>query len=282
MNWSIFLEHKDFLSYLGLLIIIVAVYLIIGSWIKRTQMPTDQKRRALNRSRMLFFLLLTSSFFATWASEIYSLIISLTAIAAAMVIATKELLLCLGGSFYKAIARPFTVGDRIVMGELRGDVIEIGLFATKVLEVGPKDLTHQYTGRTVSVPNSLFLTEQIINETFSHEFTLHVFIVNIKNDALWTQHKELLLKSANQSCNIYVENARKHYKMLAEKRQLDPPYIEPRVNVRIQDSEEMQLIVRVTVPVRARGRIEQEILENYLHMRDQELNLQSFQSLEGK
>ena len=228
-------------------------------------MMIEQKRRSLNRLRVGFFLLLISSFFITWASEIYSVIISLTAIAAALAIATKELLLCLAGSFYKAVTRPFTVGDRVLVGELRGDVIEIGLFATTVLEVGPKDLTHQYTGRSVTIPNSKFLSEEIINETFSHDFTLHVFTVTVPNNENWKVERDLLLECAKISCDRYVDSAKRHYQKISEKRQLDPPWVEPRINIRIPDSEDILLIVRVTVPVRSRGRIEQEILENYLN-----------------
>lgn len=264
INWESILEYKQFLSYLGLLIVLFGIFVSIGKWIKKSEMPIDQKRRSLNRLRVFFLLLIISSFFVTWATEIYSVILSLTAIAAALAIATKELLLCLAGSFYKAMARPFTVGDRILIGELRGDVIEIGLFATTLLEVGPKDLTHQYTGRSVIIPNSQFLSEEVVNETFSHEFTLHVFTVMVRNNDNWESERDMLLECARISCDQYVDNAKRHYQRISEKRQLDPPWVEPRINVRIHDTKEIQLIVRVTVPVRARGRIEQEILERYL------------------
>lgn len=264
LKWENFLDQNQLISYAGLLLVLLGVYLSLGRWIKRSDMLVDQKRRSLNRLRIAFFLLVISSFFITWASEIYSVIISLTAIAAALAIATKELLLCLAGAFYKAVARPFTVGDRVLIGELRGDVIESGLFATTLLEVGPKELTHQYTGRSATVPNSLFLSQQIVNETFSHNFTLHVFIVTVNNDSGWEKERDLLLECAKISCDQYVQDAKKHYQKISERRQLDPPLVEPRINVRVQSSEEIQLIARVTVPVRARGRIEQEILGNYL------------------
>lgn len=267
-KWEMLTEYKQFFSYIGLILLLIGIYTSFGRWIKKSEMLIEQKRRSLNRLRVGFFLVLISSFFVAWANEIYSVIISFTAIAAAMAIATKELLLCLAGSFYKAVARPFTVGDRVLVGELRGDVIEIGLFATRILEVGPKDLTHQYTGRAVTIPNSKFLSHDVVNETFSHEFTLHVFTVTIDNDGGWEQERNSLLKSAKKFCDRYVEDARKHYQMIAERRQLDPPWIEPRINIKIPDAKEIQLIVRVTVPVRARGRIEQEILEDYLRGRE--------------
>src|SRR5690606_21781606 len=132
------------------------------------------------RARAIFLFLAILSFMVLWADQIYSLIISITAVAAALAIATKELLLCLGGTFYKASTRPFSIGDRIEVGGTRGDVIDIGLFATQVLQVGPGNLTHQYTGRSVTIPNSVFLTQNIINESYSTDYVLHIFEVPVK------------------------------------------------------------------------------------------------------
>mgnify|MGYP000214414721 CR=1 FL=1 len=205
-----------------------------------------------------------AAFFVTWASEIYSLIISITAIAAALAIATKEVILCYGGSFYRFFTHPFSVGDRIVIDDLRGDVIEIGLLGTQILEVGPKDLTHQYTGRLVTVPNAKFLSSNIFNETYSSEYILHTFSVKIKSNTTWETEVNRLLESAQKHCNQYVDKAKEHFNKISKKKQLETPFIEPRINIKLKDHDAIHLLVRVTVPVELRGRIEQAIMTDYL------------------
>ena len=165
------LMQKHILIYIGLVLLLSLIYFLIGRWIKKSKNSYESKRKSLFRLRGIFVLIFVAAFFITWASEIYSLIISITAIAAALAIATKEVILCYGGSFYRFFTHPFSVGDRIVIDDLRGDAVEIGLLGTQILEVGPKDLTHQYTGRLVTIPNAKFLSSTIFNETYSSDYS---------------------------------------------------------------------------------------------------------------
>jgi len=261
MDWIL---QKHILIYVGLLVILLFIYTIIGGWIKKSKNSFESKRKSLFRLRGIFLLIVIAAFFVIWASEIYSLIISIAAIAAALAIATKEVILCYGGSFYRFFTHPFSVGDRILIGDLRGDVVEIGLLGTQILEVGPKDLTHQYTGRLVTVPNAKFLSTDIFNETYSNDYILHTFIVKIKANKHWEKELTRLLNVAQKHCDQYIEKAKHHFHQISIKRQLEAPFIEPRVNIKLKDTESLQLLVRVTVPVNERGRIEQEIIKDYL------------------
>lgn len=238
--------------------------MVFARWVKKSQFNIDNKRRLTSNARGLLSFALVISALLVWSTEIYSVIISFTAVAAAIAIATKELLLCVGGGFYKTMSRPFSIGDRIEVDGIRGDVIEVGFLSTQLMEVGPGDLTHQYTGRSVNIPNSKFLSSNIINETFSTDYVLHVFYVPIHKDKDWEKHQQELLSAANKECAQYVEQGIKHFHKIAKKRQLDPPSIQPRVNIKVIDPDQINLVVRVTVPTRIRGMVEQSIIKDYL------------------
>ena len=232
-------------------------------------MSNEQKRRFTNNTRTTILLILFISFMVIWYSQLYQFTISIAAIGAALAIATKEVILNFGGTFYRAFARPFSIGDRIEINEIRGDVVDIGLMSTQLIEIGPKDYTHQYTGRTIVVPNSMFLTKQISNETATaHEegdFVLHVFEVPIKNDNSWNKHLDTIIDVANSVCEQYIESATIFFKRIVEKRKVNMPWVEPRVNLKFRSPSEMILIVRITVPVRLKGTLEQKIIREYLN-----------------
>ncbi len=69
--------------------------------------------------------------FLFWNTEINEFALSLTAIAVAVVVASKEIILCFTGSIQRASSRSFRIGDWIEVGNTRGEVIEHNLMATK-------------------------------------------------------------------------------------------------------------------------------------------------------
>jgi small-conductance mechanosensitive channel len=256
--------NRDLITFISLIAVYAITYYFTARATFRSSLPLDQQRRVINNAKGLFLLVTVMSALIIWHSQIYSVIISLAALAAGLAIATKEVLLCIGGSFYRTSSRAFQVGDRIEVNGARGDVIDVGLFSTQLLEVGPGDLTHQYTGRAVNIPNSQFLNHKIINETYSDDFVLHVFKVHVKNDVHWEKHQSALLKQAKSLCDQYVAPAEEHFDNIARKKHVESPILEPRVSLKVSSQDSVTLVVRVTVPVRERGKIEQKILTNYL------------------
>lgn len=197
-----------------------------------------------------------------WAAEIQSFAISIVAIAAAIVLATKELILCMSGAVLRAGSGAYSLGDRIELAGTRGDVIDISLLSTTLLEVGP---SHQRTGRAVTVPNSALLSGAVVNETFMERYVLHVVKVPIDpRQEDWEAAEKALLEAGREVCAEYLEPARAFMDALSKKHGLPNLAVAPRVHLALASPSEAHLLLRVPSPVRERGRIEQAILRRYL------------------
>jgi small-conductance mechanosensitive channel len=83
------------------------------------------------------------------------------------------------GYFVILRGKTFNVGDRIVMGGVRGDVIDLSFMQTRIMEMGrsPKEQgdapsmwvrSRQFTGRIVTVTNDKVFDEPVYN--YTHEF----------------------------------------------------------------------------------------------------------------
>jgi small-conductance mechanosensitive channel len=59
----------------------------------------------------------------------------------------------------------YTAGDRIEMQQMAGDVIDIGFFYTRMLEIGSWISADQYSGRLLLIPNSMIFGTPILNYT---------------------------------------------------------------------------------------------------------------------
>ncbi len=245
----------------GFLIIAIGILrAVISRFIKKKVHSKELQRRWLVQTRNAFILLLILGLIFIWGEALRTFALSIVAIAVAFVVATKELILCVTGSILKTGAGSFNIGDRIQVKDFRGDVIDQNILATTILEVGPGKLTHQRTGRMTVIPNALFVSEPVINESYTHDYVLHVFTIPFKREDNWRAAQKQFLKSANKLCKPYLNEARSHMEELSKEKGLDVPTTDPRVSIQVPAAGEIHLIVRVPVKSSQRSYIEQSIL----------------------
>lgn len=260
-------EHPAALKVLvsvGILLLILVGRRIAVRTFETSGLPPERRNRFLVQSRNAAIILFLAATAVLWAEQLQTVALSLAALAAAMVIATKELILCVSGTFLRISARSFRLGDRIEVAGIRGDVIDIGPLTTTLLEVGPEASIHKLTGRTVVLPNSLFLNTPVANETFTEKFVLHTTRVELSADASWREAEQALLDAAEEVCGKYVADAQKNMERVGHKHGLEPPDVRPRVWVSTRDKGSLGLILRYPAPIRGRGQVEQSILRAYL------------------
>lgn len=258
------LHNKVFFS-LAFVLVAIGVRLLLLKWLSlKDGLPAEQKRRWLIRSRNLLILIVLAGLIAIWVYELKTLAVSLLAIAVALVIATKELILCFSGSVLRHATKAFDLGDRIEVAGLRGEVMDINFFGTSLREVGPGKSGQQYTGKSIVVPHSLLLNNPVINESFTGDFQLHLFTVPWKIEEDWMRAEALLLEAARQESQPVLEQTKKHMKALQIRHGIEPPTIEPKVTLEIPEPGQVDFKVRVPVSAGRLSRIEQAIIHRFL------------------
>lgn len=228
----------------------------------------ELRLRWMVQIRNLVFLVVFLCMMMIWASEVRTMAISLVAFVVAIVLATKELILCVTGSFLKISTRSFMIGDRIEINGISGDVVDQTLLGTQIMEVGPGPGLHQYTGRTITVPNSMFLTQPITNHNITRDYAIVNFTVPIKLEDDYQQAEQWLLEATNEVCEPFLEDARKHWAREQENL-VDLPSVDPRVSISMISPDQVNLIVRMPVPTHQRGGNSQQVLRKYLSLKQQ-------------
>ena len=258
------LTNKIFLS-LAFVLVAIGVRLVLLKWLSRKDgLPADQKRRWLVRSRNLLILVVLAGLISIWVYELKTLAVSLLAIAVALVLATKELILCFSGSVLRNATKAYDLGDRIEVAELRGEVMDINFFGTSLREIGPGKSGQQYTGKSIVVPHSLLLNNPVINESFTGDYQLHLFTVPWRVEEDWMRAEALLLEAAREESQPVLEQTKKHMKALQIRHGIEPPTIEPRVTLEIPEPGRIDFKVRVPVSADRLSRIEQAIMRRFL------------------
>jgi Mechanosensitive ion channel len=89
---------------------------------------------------------------------------------AGVAVALQDVLASIAGAFSIGFSKLYAVGDRVQIGDIRGDVIDIGLLRTTLMETGnwvSKDL---YNGRIARIPNSTVLKGSVFNYSQGFRF----------------------------------------------------------------------------------------------------------------
>jgi small-conductance mechanosensitive channel len=252
-----------FNSLIVVAIVLVARFLATRSLIKTATISSDTRRRWLVQIRNASFFFILLGLLIVWGSELKTFAVSLVAIAAAIVIATKELILCFLGGILKTSTREFEIGHRIEVGAIRGDVISHSLMTTTLYEIGPGKDHHQFTGRMITLPNSLLLNTPVINESITGKHVLHVFKVSISRTDDWESACDLLTRISEAECQSYFADAKEEFEKNAKRQIMEAPTIEPRVHLSFPTRDQTDLVVRVPTPANRKGRIEQSILKQF-------------------
>jgi hypothetical protein len=104
----------DGLKSVIMLIALLATRTLVVRWIARNSaLSMESKRRWVVTTRNWIVFAFLIGLVIIWAHELQAFAVSLVALAAALVLATKELILCWSGAALRAVGKVYSVGDRI-------------------------------------------------------------------------------------------------------------------------------------------------------------------------
>ncbi len=192
--------------------------------------------------------------------------------AAGVAFAAQEVIGAFAGWLNILSGSIFRVGDRVEMGGVRGDVIDITPLRTKILEMGtprPPGETkseswvggRQYTGRIVAVSNKATFTQPVFNFTASFEYLWEELVIPVRHSADWRTAEEILLEEVRKIPG--AEGAQEAIERIARAHPVPKAEIEPRVFIRA-DQRWIELAARFVVPVRSARTVKDELTRRVL------------------
>jgi small-conductance mechanosensitive channel len=148
---------------------------------------------------------------------------------AGVAVALQDVLASIAGAFSIGFSKLYAIGDRVQIGDTRGDVIDIGLLRTTLLETGNWVSKDMYNGRVVRIPNSSVLKGPIFNYSQGFRFVWDEIKVVFTNTSDFQLAREMLLRVAKESIGEYLVEAQTSWKTISENFRSENPPLEPTV-----------------------------------------------------
>lgn len=180
---------------------------------------------------------------------------------AGLAFAMQEAIGAVAGWFNITFGSIFRVGDRVQMGGVQGDVIDISLLKTRLMEIGDDANTtwlggRQYTGRVVTVSNKATFTHPVYNYSMFFEYIWEEIEVAIPHHADWRGASRVLEEEARRQAA--AEGAREAMDAVRQRFPVPETEVEPRVFASA-DETYIRLAVRFVVPIRSARSVKDDI-----------------------
>lgn len=189
-------------------------------------------------------------------------------ITAGLAFAMQEVIGAVAGWFNILSGGIYRVGDRVQVGGVRGDVIDITPLRTRLMEIGSADAAaetsvrgRQYTGRIVAVSNKATFTEPVFNYSAVFEFIWEELTLPVGYQQNWREAERILREETDRIASS--EPARAAIAAMLNRYPVARTEIEPRVFVRATH-DYLELAARFVVPVRMARAIKDDMTRRVL------------------
>ena len=206
--------------------------------------------------------------FGVWVERLGDLSVALGILAAGLAFALQEIIGSFAGWLTIVSGRPFSVGDRIETGNIRGDVVDVGILRTTLMEIGNWLQGDHNTGRIVTVSNAFIFKEPLFNYSLHLDFIWDEIMIPITYDSDWQKAMTIMLKTVqeNPQYQALLPQAEKQRRQARRKLAVKITILEPRVFVKVTDNWiELGMVYPVHNDLRRRFRSEvsQQILTEF-------------------
>lgn len=195
--------------------------------------------------------------------DVRGLITMLTVVGAGLAIALREALLSVAGWMRIGVISPYRIGERIEINGVHGDVIDIRMLRTTLMEIRGWVDADQSTGRIVHIPNSWLFEYALYNYSRGFNFIWNeiVFTLTFRSD--WRAARDILQGLADESAAIVSQQATKELKDMSREFLIHYSVLTPFVYVRVVENG-VRLTLRYLCDVRKRRGTEHAITVSIL------------------
>ncbi|HEU5316968.1 MAG TPA: mechanosensitive ion channel family protein [Chloroflexota bacterium] len=198
--------------------------------------------------------------FADW----YQALASLGVVSLVLGLALQEPLSSFFAWIYILARKPYQVGDRIAIGDMQGDVIQVGYLDTTLWEFGGKYISGDHpSGRIIKIPNAKVLNEPVINYTWPlFPYRWDEIKFQIAYDADLEYVAQTMQRVVDSEIGEELKERIAAFRQLLKKTPVNELSVRERPTVifRVHDNTWLQAIVRYVVDPRRSGPVKSKLI----------------------
>jgi small-conductance mechanosensitive channel len=263
----------DYLSVILRLIMSLAVvaamwiaYYIVRNVIRRRIKDTTHMHTLRMLVRNAFFFAGSSIVLLIWLGAGSNLTVAMGILGAGIAFASQEVIGSFAGYLNIVSGSIYRIGDRVRIGNVVGDVMDISILRTTVMEIGEWVKADQYTGRIVTVANRAVFADPVYNYTQHWGYLWDEVTIPITYASDWRRAGEIMLEHGQTYTEELSADAEARLSGMIERYPLQRTQVEPTIYMAMTDNW-IEITLRYVVDARERrkikGQLHKELLQRF-------------------
>jgi len=234
----------------ALLVAILGHY-VARAWVRSLKLSNFERYRRRQFATTILFALCAIVIAVLWGRLLEHKGTFFGLLGAGLAVALREPLLAIAGRIAIFAGHMYRVGDRIELNQMAGDVIDVGFFYTRLLEIGNWVKGDQATGRITQFSNSIIFGTPVFNYTQNFSYIWDEIIVPVTYDSNVDQAQKILLEAAAQYSKEFLDIAEEELEKLRHSFLVPAVELKPAVFTDVTDNY-VQITLRYVVDPKKR------------------------------
>lgn len=238
-----FLEKTIFDPTIGKIIATVIGIIIIWLVLKLVQNrlfnnieELHQRYRVKKASSFLGFLLTVVLISVIFSDKLGGFTVALGVAGAGIAFALQEVIASVAGWAAIMFGGFYKTGDRVQLGGIKGDVIDIGVLRTTLMETGQWVDGDLYNGRIVRIANSFVFKEPVFNYSSDFPFLWDEIKIPVRFGSNYEMAETFFKTSLDEIISKFSETAAKTWKQLVKKYLIEDATTKPMITMIFNDN----------------------------------------------
>jgi small-conductance mechanosensitive channel len=201
-----------------------------------------------------------------WLGSESSFTVAMGILGAGIAFASQEVIGSFAGYVNILTGSLFRIGDRVRIGNVLGDVLDIGILRTTVMEIGEWVHADQYTGRVVTVANRVVFSDPVFNYTQHWRYLWDEIVIPVTYDSDWRSAGEVMLKHGREHTSHLQVDAQAELRELSRRYPVHEATVEPTLYTVMTDNW-IEMTLRYIVEAQERrtvkAQLHRELLQHF-------------------
>jgi small-conductance mechanosensitive channel len=170
---------------------------------------------------------------------------------AGIAFALQEVIASVAGWVAVTIGKFYSPGHRVELGGIKGDVIDVSILRTTLMEVGEWVNGDLYTGRIVRVANSFVFKEPVFNYSGDFPFLWDEITLPVKYGSDLVLARSMLREIVDEVLAGYAAEVKDSWQQMVRRYRVEAANVEPMITLQANDNW-IEFTVRYVVDYRKR------------------------------